>query len=151
MCPAGVNAPMKRTAPGLFAMLTLLTACATSGGSPGASGSDGGGSGSPLPPAASDDEVTGIEHPTGADEPILVIEDTGGFVMVQAIATRFPSFALFGDGRVIMQGAQTLEFPGPALPALIERTLNEEGIQAVLDAVEDTEPLHGRPRAERGA
>ncbi len=37
-----------------------------------------------------------------------------------------------------MQGAQTLEFPGPALPALIERTLTEDGIQQVLQAVEDT-------------
>jgi len=128
---------MKRTAPGLFVVLILLAACASPGGSPGGSGGDA--SGSPPPPSASGGDTGGIEHPTGADEPILVIEDTGGFVMVQAIATRLPSFAMFGDGRVIMQGAQTLEFPGPALPALIERTLNEDGIQAVLDAVEDTE------------
>ena len=128
---------MKRTAPGLFVVLIVLAACATPGGSPGGSG--GGPSGSAAPPAATDDEVAGIEHPTGADEPILVIEDTGGFVMVQAIATRLPSFAMFGDGRVIMQGFQTLEFPGPAMPALIERTLNEDGIQAVLDAVEATD------------
>ena len=49
-----------------------------------------------------------------------------------------PTFALYGDGRVIVQGAQTLEFPGPALPALIERTMSEEGIQVVLEAVEET-------------
>jgi hypothetical protein len=128
---------MKRTAPGLFAVLILLAACATTGGSPGESG--GGGSGSPPPPSDSGGESSGIEHPTGADEPILVIEESGGFVMVQALATRLPTFAMFGDGRVIMQGAQTLEFPGPALTPLIERTLNEDGIQAVLDAVEDTE------------
>ena len=52
---------------------------------------------------------------------------------------------------MIMQGAQTLEFPGPALPALIERTLTEEGIQAVLEAVEDTNLFTGRPRAARRA
>jgi len=45
---------------------------------------------------------------------------------------------MLGDGRVIMQGAQTLEFPGPALPALMERTLNEAGIQEVLAAVAET-------------
>ena len=129
---------MKRTAPGLFVVLTLLTACASTGGSPGDSG--GGGSGSPPDASGSEEPAAndGIEHPTGADEPILTVEDTGGFVMVQTIATRTPSFILMGDGRVIMQGMQTLEFPGPALPALIERTMNEDGIQAVLEAVEDT-------------
>jgi hypothetical protein len=133
---------MKRTAPGLFVVLTLLlSACAGAGGSPAASGSDGGGgSGSPVPPSDSGGgESGGIGHPTGADEPILVVEETGGFAMVQMIATRVPTFALFGDGRVVVQGAMTLEFPGPALAPLIQRTLNEDGIQAVLDAVEDTE------------
>ena len=33
--------------------------------------------------------------------------------MPQMIATRVPTFALYGDGRVIVQGLQTLEFPGP--------------------------------------
>jgi len=127
---------MKRTAPGLFVVLILLSACATPGHSPRDSGGDA--SGSP-PPDASDDDVAGIEHPTGADEPILVVEESGGFVMVQTVATRLPTFAMYGDGRVIMQGLMTLEFPGPALPPLIERTLNEDGIQAVLDAVENTE------------
>jgi hypothetical protein len=126
----GVHAAMKRTVPGFFAVLTLLTACASSGGgSPGAS-----------PPAGSDGRGTGdgIEHPTGS-EPILTVDYEGGFVPVQFMATRLPAFVLLGDGRVIMQGAQTLEFPGPALPALIERTLTEEGIQQVLQGVEDTD------------
>jgi hypothetical protein len=128
---------MKRTAPGLFVVLIFLSACATGGGSPRESG--GGGSGAPPTASPSDAPVAGIDHPTGADEPILVIEETGGFVMVQTIATRVPTFAMFGDGRVIMQGVQTLEFPGPALTPLIERTLNEDGIQVVLEAVEDTD------------
>jgi hypothetical protein len=129
---------MKRTAPGLFVVLVLLSACATTGGSPGDSG--GGGSGSPPDASGSEEPATGgIEHPTGADEPILVVEETGGFAMIQMVAVRVPTFALYGDGRVIVQGLQTLEFPGPALPPLIERTLNPDGIQAVLEAVEDTE------------
>ena len=131
---------MKRTAPGFFVVLSLLlAACATGGGSPAASDTDRDGSGSPPPDASGGGgETGGISHPTGADEPILVVEDVGGFAMVQMIATRVPSFALYGDGRVVMQGAQTLEFPGPALPPLIERTMDEEGIQVVLEAVEDT-------------
>jgi hypothetical protein len=132
---------MKRTAPGLFVVLSvMLASCAASGGgTPGSSASDGGSSGSPPPGGSDGDSGTGeISHPTGADEPILVVEETGGFAMVQMIATRVPTFALYGDGRVVVQGAQTLEFPGPALPALIERRMTEEGIQAVLEAVEDT-------------
>lgn len=119
---------MKRTLPGVLAMLIALTACAAAdGGSPGTSsppGRDGGGG-------------EDIEHPTGSD-PILVVDSAGGFVPVEFMATRLPVFVLLGDGRVIMQGAQTLEFPGPALPALIERALTEEGIQRVLQAVEET-------------
>lgn len=119
---------MKRTFPGYFAVLILLAACsAPGGGSPATS------------PAASNDggDSGDIEHPTGS-EPILIVDNTGGFVPVQFMATRLPVFVLLGDGRVIVQGAQTLEFPGPALPALIERTLTEEGIQEVLRGVEDT-------------
>lgn len=136
---------MSRTGPGfLVVLLVLLAACTTAGGSPGASATDAGVSASP-PASASDGggETGAIEHPTGADEPILIVEETGGFAMPQMIATRVPMFALYGDGRVIVQGAQTLEFPGPALPALIERTMSEEGIQVVLEAVEETNLFTG--------
>jgi hypothetical protein len=136
---------MNRTAPGLFGvLLVLLAACATPGGSPDASETDGGDSASPPPSASGGGGETGeIEHATGADEPILIVEEAGGFAMPQMIATRVPTFALYGDGRAIVQGAQTLEFPGPALPALIERTMTEEGIQVVLEAVEDTNLFTG--------
>ena len=120
---------MKRTTPGAIAVLLILAACAAPGATPGSS-SSGSPSVSPPPQGA-------IEHPTG-DEPVLVIEDVGGFAMVDMIAMRLPSFIMLGDGRVIMQGMQTLEFPGPALPALQERTLTEQGIQEVLEAIEET-------------
>jgi hypothetical protein len=126
---AGVHARMKRTTPGAIAVLLILAACAAPGATPGSS-SSGSPSVSPPPQGA-------IEHPTG-DEPVLVIEDVGGFAMVDMIAMRLPSFIMLGDGRVIMQGMQTLEFPGPALPALQERTLTEQGIQEVLEAIEET-------------
>lgn len=121
---------MKRTFPGMLVLL-ILAACAAPGATPESSaGESPGDTSSPLPEGA-------IAHPTG-DEPILVVEDTGGFAMVDMLATRLPSFVMLGDGRVIMQGIQTLEFPGPALPPLIERTLTEEGIQEVLGAIEGT-------------
>jgi hypothetical protein len=124
----GVHAGMKRIMPGIAALL-VLAACAAPGGAPGSSSSGA--------PSASPPSQGAIEHPTG-DEPVLVIEDVGGFAMVDMIATRLPSFVMLGDGRVIMQGMQTLEFPGPALPALQERTLTEDGIQQVLEAIEQT-------------
>ncbi len=143
---------MNRIGPGLFVvLLVLLAACASSGGTPDASATDGG-SGSQRPPNATEggEASGGIEHPTDADTAILVVEEVGGFAMPQMIATRVPTFALYGDGRVIVQGVQTLEFPGPALPALIERTMTEDGIQAVLEAVEDTN-LFTRDLELRGA
>jgi hypothetical protein len=122
---------MKRILPGLFVVFITLAACAApGGGSPGGSDPD-------ASPGSGGGGGDGIGHPTGA-EPILVVDYSGGFVPVQFLATRLPTFVLLGDGRVIMQGAQTLEFPGPALPALIERTLTEEGIQQILQAFEDT-------------
>jgi len=120
---------MKRILPGLFVVLIVLTACAASGGS------SSGPPSSTSPPSSGD--ASGIDHPTGS-EAILVVDSSGGFVPVQFMATRLPNFVMFGDGRVIMQGVQTLEFPGPAYPPLVERTLTEEGIQAVLRGVEDT-------------
>ena len=121
---------MRRTAPGLFAVLLALTACASTGARP-----------SDSPQTAQSDAASpsddGIEHPTGA-KPVLTVEEVGGFAMIEMLGTRVPSFVMLGDGRVIAHGMQTLEFPGPALPPLIERALTEEGIQEVLAAAEAT-------------
>lgn len=116
---------MKRIALTFLVLGIFLAAC--SSGGPGTS-PDPGGSG----------DVGDAEHPTGSDEAILIIDFEGGFVPVQFHATATPAFVLLGDGRVIVQGMQTLEYPGPALAPLMERTLTEEGIQEVLRAIGDT-------------
>lgn len=67
-----------------------------------------------------------------------MVDWQGGFLPAQSIATRTPALVLYGDGRLIVQGVQTLEYPGPALPPLVQRTLNESGIQAILAAVTET-------------
>ncbi|MBW3613487.1 MAG: hypothetical protein KY392_06475, partial [Chloroflexi bacterium] len=135
---------MNRLLPGAAALLVVLVvgACAAPGGPPDPRpsadpGNSGGGGGA-------------IEHPTGADQPVLVVEYVGGFVPVDVMVTQLPNFAMYGDGRVIMQGMQTLEFPGPALPALVERQLSEDGIQAILAAVEATN-VFGSSKELRGA
>jgi hypothetical protein len=125
--PAAVRRPaaMSRLLPLLLAVPIVLAACAAPGTPP--SPTTG-----PSSPTGGDGGA--IDHPTG-DAPVLVVEWAGGFVPVDFLLTRLPSFVLLGDGRVIVQGAQTLEYPGPALPPLIERTLTEAGIQAVLREV----------------
>ena len=136
---------MKRFAALPFVLPIVLAACAAGGGSP-PSGTDDESTDPPPSAGGSDGDGGGgggIEHPTGADEAILVVSSQGGFVPVEFSIRSMPSFVLLGDGRVIMQGMQTLEFPGPALPALQERTLNEDGIQRILEAVEETDLFTG--------
>lgn len=115
----------------------LVAACARAGSSPGASG------GNPSPSASPPNGGTGaIEHP-GGNDPILVIEYTGGMLPVQSTITQLPNLVILGDGRVLMQGAQVELFPGPLMPPLLERTLTEEGIQLVLRAIAETQLFSG--------
>lgn len=88
-------------------------------------------------PSATGGGAAGIAHPAGV-ELVLGVENRGGFVPIEWAATSMPSFTLLGDGRVIVRGAEPLIFPGPALPALQVRTLTEEGIQTILEAVTET-------------
>ena len=78
----------------------------------------------------------GIEHPTGADDVVLRYGYVGGFVPVGYAFTNVPNALITGDGRLIQQGATTLEFPGSLLPALQMRTITEAGIQKILAAAD---------------
>ncbi len=126
---------MKRTVPALVGGLLALSACAASGGTP--------------PPSSVPSGDGTIEHP-GGSEAVLIVEYAGGMMPVDFAVTQLPAFVMLGDGRVIVQGMQTLEFPGPALPPLMERTLTPAGVQKVLEAVEDTN-LFGEDVELRGA
>lgn len=139
LAPDGVRRPMKRTAPALLVLLLVLVACGTSGGGEPGSGSP---SAPPSVPEPSDGGGQGgndgqIDHPSGS-EAVLAITWAGGMLHESMTATQVPPLVVTGDGRVIMQGMQTLEFPGPALPPLIERRLSEDGVQQVLRALEQT-------------
>lgn len=129
---------MNRTAPALFVMLLVLAACSASGG--GGGGSDDP-SPSEAPPSSDGGGESGndgqIDHPEGS-EAVIAITWAGGMLHESMTVTQVPPLVITGDGRVIMQGMQTLEFPGPALPALIERRLTEDGLQQVLRALEQT-------------
>jgi hypothetical protein len=95
----------------------------------------------PASPAVATPEP--IEHPTGADEFIILITDEGGFVGPNTLLTRVPTFALLGNGCFVVQGPQIEIYPGPALPNLIEHCLTEDGVQTVLRAAKDAGLLDG--------
>jgi hypothetical protein len=114
-----------------------LAACGTAESPPGGGGS-GSGSGSITTSAPSSSSTTlpkgSISHPTGADEVVLRVSTGGGFVPIEYNYTMIPEFTLYGDGRIIVTGPTTLQYPGPALPNLQTTVVSDETMQAILAA-----------------
>jgi hypothetical protein len=54
-----------------------------------------------------------------------------------------PSWSLFGDGTLIVEGPQIEIYPGPALPNLVAIPISEEGVQAILGAARDAGLMDG--------
>ncbi len=114
-----------RLSPLILALPLLMAAC--TGASP-----------SPSQPGP-------IDHPTD-NTVIFRIEYQGGLMGPDFLFLNFPTFALLGDGRVIMQGAQIAIFPGPALPPILVRRLTEAGVQAILREVAETQQFGSSTR-----
>jgi hypothetical protein len=75
----------------------------------------------------------GIDHSTHADHVLVRVGFEGGFTPLEWTYTNFPNFSLYGDGTLVVPGAQIELYPGPALPAMSGRIVDEPGIQAILD------------------
>ena len=137
---------MRRTAPALFVMLLSMAACGATDGGAGPDSPAPSAPPSGTPPGSESGGGNGndgqIEHPQGS-EAVLAITWAGGMLHESMTVTQVPPLVITGDGRVIMQGMQTLEFPGPALPALVERRLTEDGVQQVLRGLEQTNLFTG--------
>jgi len=103
-----------RTAAATIATLLTLGACADA-----APTGRGGGGG-------------GIGHSSAPDHLLVRVAWEGGFVPVETTYTNLPLFSLYGDGTLVTPGAQIEINPPPALPAMSERAVDEEGIQAIL-------------------
>lgn len=114
---------MRRTrmAAAVAAIAMVLAAC----GGLNDDGNGGAGSGGEIP------------HPTGADELVLRVEYSGGFIPYEYSLKRVPSWSLYGDGRLIVEGPVIEIYPGPALPNLQVTRLSEDGVQAILAAAKD--------------
>jgi hypothetical protein len=77
----------------------------------------------------------GSDRPT-ADSPNVVVVRVvtrGGFAAETSQQALVPRVSVFGDGRVIITGPTTLEFPGPALPNLQEFRVSSDGLTRILD------------------
>jgi hypothetical protein len=108
-------------------LFLLLGACAqpTASGSP----ADSAGTGTGTP------ESTQARLPGGNDL-VLRTETYGGFVAPDLVLGRFPQVSVYGDGRVITEGAVPSIYPGPALPNLQVSMITSELIrQLVSDGV----------------
>ncbi len=97
---------------------------------------------------------TGRPDRPAADRPdVAVVRVTmrGGFAAEGSRRGQPPHPSVFGDGRVIILGPTTLEFPGPALPNLQEFRLTGDGLKRIIDEartaglLDDPPPDYGHP------
>ena len=87
----------------------------------------------PLDPGAGD----GVEHSPAPDHALVRLAFEGGFTPIEWTYTNVPFFVLYGDGTLVLPGAQIEIYPAPALPAISSRRIDEPGIQAILEEVLD--------------
>jgi len=88
--------------------------------------------------ACGEDTTTGgIGYPQGANDAVLRLGYRGGFVAPGTDFINLPTLLISGDGRVFAPGAQTMEYPGPLLPAISVRTITPAGIRRVVQLAVD--------------
>ena len=99
------------------------------------------------------DSAAGIAYDTSPDAVVLRLSSGGGFVPMEIAFLEVPQLVVYGDGRVITADTKAqVDFQNlPATAPLLERTLDEDGMQALLLAaqehglLEGTSPDYGQP------
>ncbi len=81
---------------------------------------------------ADPDDRDRIDHSIAHDDVLVRISYEGGFTPIEWSYTSLPVFSLYGDGTVVVPGAQIEIYPPPALPAIVTRNVDEAGVQAIL-------------------
>jgi hypothetical protein len=82
----------------------------------------------PVDPGTGDQ----IDHSGARDHAVVRVALDGGFTPVGWTYTSVPVFSLYGDGTLVLPGAQIEIYPAPALPAISSRRIDEAGVQAIL-------------------
>ena len=104
-------------------------------------------SGSPTSLPSSTGGEPSIDYPTGADDVVVRVASVGGFVPAGVTFTEVPDVLVTGDGRLFQPGMQTMQYPGPLLPAITLGSITPTGIRRLL-AVAQTEGLLTEPVPE---
>lgn len=105
---------LRRRAILALALSLLAVACNSPTPTPSPSRSPGASSSPSVQPSPTPSDVTtgAIDHKTGATDVLLRIEQGGGFVPIDFLATQAPGFTLFGDGVIVFQ-PKVEQFPQP--------------------------------------
>jgi hypothetical protein len=95
-----------------------------------------------------------LDPPDDPGSPVLRIQYEGGFVPLEWSLASGPSYELLGDGRLIIAGVTTMQYPGPLvvpyqqvqlIEADVDRVLaliNEIGLPDMVDEKDDTQAAY---------
>jgi hypothetical protein len=125
---------------GVVLAALAVAACSSPSPTPSATAASPSGSptAGPIASPSSGPTVGAIEHSTADTDVILRIEQGGGFVSIDFLATQAPSFTLFGNGVIVFQQTPTI-FPEPDASNVVKShpwrtaTLDERQIQELLE------------------
>jgi hypothetical protein len=81
----------------------------------------------------------------GPHTAVVRVATKGGFAAEAAQGGDVPQVSVYGDGRVIVVGPTTLEFPGPALPNLQEFRVTGDGLGQIIDEARNAGLLDDPP------
>jgi hypothetical protein len=75
------------------------------------------------------------ESDRGPDDPVLQISSEGGFAPMELLLNTGPRYTVLGDRRLVFQGVQTMQFPGPLVPPYMVTQMSESQMNAVMAMV----------------
>lgn len=83
------------------------------------------------------------DHESGAEDVLVSIQASGGFVPIEYNLRNTPQFLLLGDGTAITAGPMIALYPGPAIRPLQSIPLTEDQIQELFKSADDAGLLGG--------
>jgi len=87
--------------------------------------------------AACGTEGDTLAPPDEVDSPVLRIQYEGGFVPLEWSLNSGPSYELLSDGRLIVAGVTTMQYPGPMVVPYQQAQLSEADVDRVLALIDE--------------